>query len=146
MSGRYKTYTFNSPTVEDPHYLLVQTGDGKIRFGGIERGPDELPRDTFAIQLPGRTVMYGEWAQIFASNGNDFDVEIVSFGFPPLYSVAGPEGAEIFNAMEREAIQKLIAALFSDAAATGPLPGFRPELKARFLNRIRFRPDWIRCF
>jgi len=92
MSGRYQTYTLNSPTIEDPYYLVVQTGDGKIRFGGFERGPDELPRDTFAVQLPGRILMYGEWAQKFASNGNDFDVEIISFGFPPLYSVAGPEG------------------------------------------------------
>ncbi|WP_428682097.1 hypothetical protein [Reyranella sp.] len=144
MSGRYQTYTFNSPTIEDPYFLLVQTGDGKIRFGGIERGPDGVPREIFAIQLPGRTPMYGEWTQKFASNGNDFDVEIVSFGFPPLYSVAGPAGLETFCVVEREAVQKLIAALFSDAAATGQLFEFAPERKGLFLNRIHFRPDWIR--
>ena len=144
MTGRYETYTFNSPKIDDPYFAIVQAGDGKIRFGGFERGPDGVPRDTFAVQLPGRLLMYGEWAQKFAPNGNDFDVEIISFGFPPLYSVSGPEGLEVFSKIERESVQNLIAALFSNASATGPLPGFRPERKGRFLGRVNYHPGWIR--
>ena len=54
---------------------------GKIGFASMIRGSDEEPRDAFRVELPDRPTMFGEWRAKFADNGNDFNVEIVGFGY-----------------------------------------------------------------
>lgn len=137
---------FNNPSIEDDYFRVVEAAAGKVRFGGVERGTDEIPREVFAAQLTGRPVMYGEWRQKFAANGNDFNVEIVSFGYPPLYSVAGEAGKESFTGTEMAAIEELVAALFASADAKNQLAAFSPHRRGAFLGSIRFVPGWIKTY
>lgn len=135
---------FKNPSIYDDYFRVVETTAGKVRFGGTERGTDELPREVFAAQLTDRPVMYGEWRQKFGANGDDFNVEIISFGYPSSYSVAGEAGKESFARTEMAAIEELVAALFASADAKSQLAAFSPYRRGAFLGKIRFLPGWIR--
>jgi|CXWL01.1.fsa_nt_gi hypothetical protein len=130
-------------TIEDRYFEAIAIGASKIRFAGIDRGADELPRDAFVAQLVGRAVMRGEWRPRWAENGNDFDVEIVSFGYPPNSCLGQKLGKQSFDREERGLLEELVHALFSNTTAKQKLSDFRPERKGVFLGRIYFLPGWI---
>ena len=92
---------------------------GKIGFGRTVRGWDEEPRNAFRVELPDRPMMYGEWRTKFADNGNDFDVEIIGFGYlrESHLGSAYPPHRKKFSAPERGVLEEMIRALFADKSA-----------------------------
>jgi hypothetical protein len=117
---------------------------GKIGFASTVRGWDEEPRDAFRVELPDRPTMFGEWRAKFADNGNDFNVEIVSFGYlreSHLGSAHLLHRKEFF-APERDVVERLIRALFADESPKTGAALFATK-KARFLGAVNFMPGWI---
>src|SRR5271156_2435671 len=52
---------------------------GRANFESVIRSWDESPQHAFSIELTGQPRLYGIWQPVFRANGDDFDVEIVSF-------------------------------------------------------------------
>lgn len=116
---------------------------GQVRFAGLVRGSDEGLHDIFVVSLSGYSMMYGEWRNKWADNGNDFDIEIVSFGFLDPRSVGIPGARQIFPREERLIIEDLVRALFaSDEVRSEAIP--TTKFCSRFLGRVHFLPKWIR--
>jgi hypothetical protein len=123
---------------------LIKFRDGAARFRGPVRGSDEWGHDVFELRLLSYPPLYGEFQPKWADNENDFDIEIVSFGFTDERNIANPNvGARRRCSLEqRRIIEGLIVALIlSPEARTGISP-FSSK-KGRFLGYVFFRPDWI---
>jgi len=54
--------------------------EGRIRYAGGRRGRDEPPIHIFAVEIYG-WIYYGEIRKIFLADGNNYNLEIVSFGW-----------------------------------------------------------------
>ena len=117
---------------------------GKIGFASMVRGWDEEPRDAYRVELLDRPTMYGEWRTKFADNGNDFNVEIVSFGYLRESHLGSTYllHREKFYAAERDVLEEMIRALFADKSARALIVPFS-SLKGRFLGGVNFAPGWI---
>lgn len=70
----------------------VSATEGRARFAGSIRGWDERGHDTYAVDVDGK-VMYGEIARTFLPNQNDFNIQIVSFGYGVREHVGMPRPA-----------------------------------------------------
>jgi hypothetical protein len=107
--------------------------------GGIDDGG----HDTFEVQLGMHPGLYGELRPVWASNGNDFDIEILNFGYASPTNVGNPHpGARRdFSALEREALEQMITNLLGRAEAQKHLLFFKAP--ARFMGGIRFARGWI---
>ncbi|CUJ38200.1 hypothetical protein [Achromobacter sp. 2789STDY5608621] len=70
----------------------VPAAEGRARFAGGIRGWDERGHDTYAVEVDGK-VMYGEIARTFLPNQNDFNIQIVSFGYGVREHVGMPRPA-----------------------------------------------------
>jgi hypothetical protein len=123
---------------------LYKFPNGAARFAGIPRGADERGHFAFEIQLPSYPSLYGEYRPLWAENKNDYDIEIVSFGFSSRDDLGNPYvGArQRFSLQQRKIIEDLIVALVSSPEAQSEVPPFSPN-GSRFLGRIHFLPGWI---
>jgi len=123
---------------------LINFEDGSARLAGTIRGGDEAGHFAFELRLDSLPALYGEWRPKFEANGNEFDVEIVSFGYLILENVSNPNpGARRkFSAEQIKVIQRLIATLFSSAEARKGTPPFTSK-KGHFLGGVLFLPGWI---
>jgi hypothetical protein len=130
-------------SMEGSYYPSVNVGSGRIRLAGTDRGADELPRQAFLLQLPKQPVLLGEWRQRWAENGDDFDVEIVSFGHFPSEGLGLPTGRLEFTSEERVLAEDLVHSLFSNPLARQKHSAFRPERKGAFLGKVHFLAGWI---
>jgi hypothetical protein len=70
----------------------VPAAEGRVRFAGGIRGWDERGHDAYAVDVDGK-VMYGEIARTFLPNQNDFNIQIVSFGYGVREHVGMPRPA-----------------------------------------------------
>lgn len=70
----------------------VPAAEGRVRFAGSIRGWDERGHDTSAADVDGK-VMYGEIARTFLPNQNEFNIQIVSFGYGVREHVGMPRPA-----------------------------------------------------
>jgi len=133
-----------SEPIDSPHYATVTVGNGKIRFADVGRTWDERNHDLFAVQLPARPLLYGEWRPKFAKNGDDFDVEVVFFGLidPRDAGLPLPARRIAVNRDERLVVEKLIQSLISSADARAQRWPFNSR-RAKFMGRIDFLEDWI---
>jgi hypothetical protein len=91
--------------------------EGRVRFSGGMRGWDERGYDTFAVELEGE-VVYGEIARTFLPNHNDFNVQVVSFGYGMRENVGIlnkdgtlPNAQGIFPPSYLERVQSLVVQL-----------------------------------
>lgn len=129
---------------DDKTFDWVDLPGGRARFSGGVRGADEAGHDTFAVELDGRTY-YGEVRRLFLSNGNDFNLEILSFGWPgqewigmPMPGLCHP-----LSEGELETARTLIVGLVQAAQSFDEKPGPLVEYPdARFMGRVVFRQDW----
>jgi len=130
--------------IDLPHDVVLNIGRAKIRFGGASGRPwDERHHDLFAAQLPDQPLVYGEWRQKWAKNGNDFDVEIIDFGLLDA-NMAGPDGNhQVYATRDIAVIEDLVRTLFSSVEARSRIWPFSSE-KGRFLGHIEFCAGWIR--
>ena len=77
-----------SEDIVSDYFVTLSLDGGKIRFGESGRAWDERGHDMVVVQLPSQPLMFGEWRPRWAANQNDFDVDIVTFGFHGLLLLA----------------------------------------------------------
>ncbi len=124
--------------------VTVASPEGTIAFGGPVRGSDELGHDSFRVQLLNRPVLYGEWRPIFKENGNDFNVEVVSFGYGSESNLGNPhpQARNRFSAAEQQSIERLFRSLVANLPARHGISPFS-STKGRFLGGVSFAQGWI---
>lgn len=126
-----------------------QFPEGRARFAGGIRGWDERGYDTFAVELEGE-VVYGEIAPAFLPNHNDFNVEVVSFGYGIRENVgllneggSGPHAQGIFPPAYLQRVQSLVAQLIKTGLRFQDRPTILAEFpNAHFQGKVIFPAGW----
>lgn len=119
--------------------------DGKIRFVGGVRGVDELGHDAIAAEI-GNRVYFGEIGNAFLPNRNDFNIEVISFGWPgeEWLGMTTKDACAAFTAAEVETLRFMITELVRRASEWNSKPVIMYEdAKARFMGQVIFRDGWI---
>ena len=123
----------------------VRFPEGRARFSGGIRGWDEAGHDTFAVEIAGRE-WFGEIDNVFLDNGNDFNIEVVSFGYADRSSVGMPRpclGSTTFDVGELKTIQSLILQLVKAGLEFEPRPFVLSEHPdSHFQGKVLFRDGW----
>jgi hypothetical protein len=114
------------------------------RLVGLVRGGDEAGHYVFELHLPPFPILYGEYRPRWADNQNDFDVDIVSFGFRSKDNVGNPNAGarQRFASEQRAVLETLITALFARPEARKGKPPFAAA-EDHFLGHVRFVSGWI---
>ncbi|HZF97333.1 MAG TPA: hypothetical protein VEY92_03640 [Pseudoxanthomonas sp.] len=130
---------------EPPCFDSIELSGERARFSGGTRGFDELGHDTFAVEVDG-SEYFGEITNLFLPNGNDYNVEVISFGYGSAGDVGMPilGTCRVFTVAEIATIQSLIIQL----AAAGTRFQRKPTLlreypNAHFMGQVIFRDGWI---
>lgn len=118
--------------------------EGRARFAGFEGGREGRLHFVFSIELPNGRPFFGEFVPVFESDGNHFNIEVVSFGYRCGEDVdrSEPQFRVVFSPAQALTIQQLFRKLVMlDSDKPVPLdmrawPNFRKE--------IAFREGWIR--
>lgn len=124
----------------------VQFPEGRAKFSGGVRGiVDELGHETFAVEVGGEEY-FGEIQRAFLPNDNDYNIEVVSFG----YGSAGYVGmrmlgtCQIFTSEEISTIQTLIVQLIAAGTHFSDRPSLLNEYpNAHFMGEVLFRDGWV---
>jgi hypothetical protein len=122
----------------------VQFPEGRARFAGGTRGWDERGHETFAVDVDG-VEYFGEIRHAFLPNGNDFNIEIVSFGYRDEIYAGSPPPHDPFTADELKVVQSLILQLIRSglhrADEDKPLV-LDEDPGSRFMGKVIFREGW----
>ena len=119
----------------------VEFDGGRAKFDGLVRGGDELGHHTFAVELPGREVLYGEFRTRYEPDKTHYNVEIVRFGN------ASKFGAGLDNHVSRRSLtpeeavtlERIITALMvRDVKKPPPM-----QHAENFLGKVFFRSGWL---
>ena len=134
-----------SEDIVSDYFVTLSLGGGKICFGESGRAWDERGHDMEVVQLPSQSLMFAEWRPRWAANQNDFDVDIVTFGFPRAFIVGSPDpkNRRTVTTSERLTIEELVRALFANAEAKAGVSPFTSR-KGKFLGHVHFLPGWVR--
>jgi hypothetical protein len=126
-------------------FVTLAFDTGKIRFGLSGRAWDEVGHDMFAVQLPNRPLLYGEWRQKWADNRNDFDAEVVDFGLFDRGNAGSPHPnhRQALTRRERTVVEDLVRKLFASTEAKKGVSNFSVR-GSTFLGHVYFLPGWIR--
>jgi len=124
--------------------FTVTCPTGSASFESVIRSWDESPRDAFSAKLVGEPILYGIWQPRFDANENDFNVEILGFGWNSKNSVGHPSPLTRTKLSSAQAtdIKGMIIALFNDADARRRIVPFSTRI-SRFLGGIDFKKGWI---
>lgn len=124
----------------------LQFPEGRARFSGGVRGiMDEQGHETFAVEVDDEEY-FGEVRDAFLPNGNDYNIEIVSFGYGRDGDIGMPMlgTCRIFTAAEAATIQKLITQLIAAGLHYSNRPSVLNEYPdAHFMGQVLFRDGWI---
>jgi hypothetical protein len=123
----------------------VQFPEGRARFSGGVRGiVDEQRHETFAVLVDGAEY-FGEIQRAFLPNNNDYNIEVVSFGYGSDGSVGMPMlgTCQIFTAEEISTVQTLIVQLIAAGTHFSDKPSLLNEYpNAHFMGEVGFRDGW----
>lgn len=127
----------------------VDFKEGRARFSGGIRGWDEIGHQTFAVELDGRS-LHGEVRKNFLPDGENFNIQIISFGYFSKDDVAMPrpgQSSAVFSATGAEKAESLILQLVAyaselDESEQRPFVMSVTE-KSHFMGRVFFSEDWI---
>ncbi|MBB4125837.1 hypothetical protein GGR77_001108 [Xanthomonas translucens] len=129
-----------------PTFDWLQFPEGRARFSGGVRGiMDEQRHETFAVEVDGEEY-FGEIQNAFLPNGNDYNVEVVSFGYGRDGDIGMPMlgACRIFTATQASTIQTLIAQLIAAGMHYPRRPSLLKEYPdAHFMGQILYRDGWI---
>lgn len=118
---------------------------GRVRYAGGSKGRDEPRIDTFAVDIYGHTY-YGEIRQLFLPDRNNYNVEIVSFGWPKgdwFGTEPDPRQCAAFTANELLDVQKLIGRVVPAWRKLAQRPFvLRESSRSHFMGDIFFRDGW----
>ncbi|MCC4598268.1 hypothetical protein LL969_21900 [Xanthomonas campestris pv. phormiicola] len=129
---------------DHPTFDWVQLPEGRARFSGLVRGVDELGHETFAVEIGGNE-FFGEIDRAFLPNDNDYNIEVMSFGYGSEKCLGMPmHGAcQIFSKAEIGTIQTLIVQLIAAGTHFADRPSVLTEYpSARFMGQVSFKNGW----
>jgi len=118
---------------------------GRARFAGGIRGIDEVGHETFAADVGGREY-FGEIQRAFLPNDNDYNIEVVSFGYGDQKAVGMPMPGtcEVFTLAEVGLVEALAAQLIAAGTRFAERPTLLVEYpNAHFMGEVLFRDGWI---
>lgn len=118
---------------------------GRARFAGLVRGADQTGHDAFAVWMDGQA-LFGEIQRAFLPDGNDFNIEVVAFGYRLDRNLGMPMLgiAHVFAASEVERLQQVIRELVAAGAAWERRPRLLVDYPgARFQGQVLFKEGWI---
>lgn len=120
----------------------VALAQGRARFSGIQRGWDEHGRVTFCVEVAGNP-LFGEIDQAFLDNSNDFDLEVVSFGYGRAEDVGMPRGQVPVVPDALATVESLVIGLVRAAREFQSPPNILAESPtSSFMGRVFFREGW----
>ncbi len=132
-------------TTDSGTFGWVEFAAGRARFSGSVRGADELGHETFALEVAGAE-RYGEIHRVFLENGNDFNLEVVAFGWPGVewMGMPSPGMRQRFRREEESTLRALILQLIEWGRTLEVKPAFLNEYPdARFMGDVLFAPGWL---
>lgn len=123
--------------------------EGRARFSGGIRGWDERGYDTFAVELEGE-VVYGEIARAFLPNHNDFNIQVISFGYGMRENIGIlnedgtlPNAQGIFPSAYLQRVQSLVVQLVRAGLGFQDRPVPLTEYpNAHFQGKVIFPEGW----
>jgi hypothetical protein len=129
----------------DETFEWVDLPEGRARFSGGIRGIDEQGHETFAVEVDGNE-FFGEIRRTFLPNNNDYNIEVVSFGYNAKSSFGMPmlAACRIFTTAEIGTIQSLIVGLIAAGTRFVDRPHSLVEYpNAHFMGEVLFKDGWI---
>ncbi|WP_369980071.1 hypothetical protein [Xanthomonas bundabergensis] len=129
---------------DHPTFAWVQFAEGRARFSGLVRGVDELGHETFAVEVDGNE-FFGEIRTSFLPNGNDYNIEVVSFGYGSEKYLGMPihDGCQIFSQAQINTIRTLIVQLIAAGTRFSDRLSLLTEYpSAHFKGDVNFRDGW----
>ncbi|QNH16049.1 hypothetical protein HEP74_01174 [Xanthomonas sp. SS] len=131
---------------DHPTFEWVQFPEGRARFSGLVRGiMDEQGHETFAVEVDGEEY-FGEVKNVFLPNGNDYNIEIVSFGYGRRGDIGMPmqgRTCRVFTATQASDIQALTVQLIAAGIQFSDRPSLLTEYpNAHFMGQVSFSKDW----
>lgn len=125
----------------------LQFPEGRTRFSGGVRGiMDEQRHETFAVEVDGEAY-FGENQNAFLPNGNDYNIEVVSFGYGRDGDIGMPmrgRTCRVFTVTQASTIQTLITRLIAAGIHYPNRPSVLNEYPdAHFMGQVFFRDGWI---
>lgn len=119
--------------------------EGRIRYAGGRRGRDEPPITTFSVELSGKTY-FGEFRRCFLPDGNNYDIEVISFGWRQ-HDWPGtephPKYCAAFTPEEIGHVQSLICQAVTVWRSLKDRPSIVREYSdSRFSGEVAFRDGW----
>ena len=118
---------------------------GRARFIGGIRGADELGHEGFVIEANGFPAMYGEIRERFTENRHDYNLEVVSCGWPGKEWLGMPRPGLSYRFSEEEwaVIKPMIVHLVHAVKNYGERPAFLTEFpNSHFLGNVFFVDGW----
>lgn len=129
---------------DEETFAWIQLPQGRIRFGGAIRGGDEGRHETYSVDIDG-IITYGEIENIFSTNGNDYNVEVISFGYGMIENVGNPHANArgTYTETQLKLVQSLVVQLIQAGLHFEERPSvLRESLESHFLGRVLFREGW----
>ncbi|WP_369943673.1 hypothetical protein [Xanthomonas medicagonis] len=129
---------------DHPTFAWLEFPEGRARFSGLVRGVDELGHETFAVEVDG-VEFFGEIERAFLPNDNDYNIEVVSFGYGSEKSLGMPmlAGCQVFSQAQINKVQALIVQLILAGAQFSDRPSLLTEYpNAHFMGQVIFRDGW----
>lgn len=123
----------------------VQFPEGRARFSGGGRAWDDRHHFTFSVDVNGYEY-FGEIEQKFLPNNNDYNIEVLWFGYGSNTSVGMPMlgSCQKFTLAEIETIRTLIVQLIDAGARFSERPSILTEFPdAHFMGEVNFRDGWV---
>jgi len=123
----------------------IEFPQGRVRYAGGKRGRDEPPIETFAVEIHG-WVYYGQVLTVFLSAQNNYNLEVVSFGWLKhdwLGVEPDPEYCASFTLNELSEVQSLVCHAVSTWRNLEDRPAILYEsAQTHFMGEISFRDGW----
>lgn len=133
----------------DGTFEWLEFPEGRAQFSGLERGSDERGHEIFAVEIDGR-VTYGEVTRIFLPNDNDFNLQVVSYGYGMRESIGilddgtpEPQAQGSFAPTHLQRVQTLVVRLVRAALQFENRPLALHEYPhAHFQGKVIFPARW----
>ena len=129
----------------DETFEWVDLPEGRARFSGGGRAWDEKVHDIFGVDVEGREY-FGEIRPAFLPNNNDYNIEVLSFGYGSNTSVGMPmlESCQTFTMAQATIVEALVTQLIDAGTRFVDRPPVLAEFPhAHFMGKVIFRDGWV---
>lgn len=129
----------------DDTFEWIDFPQGQVRYAGGSKGRDEPPITIFSVVLNGR-VYYGEFRRWFLENDNDYNIEVISFGWLErewLGTEPNPKHCAQFSSRELGDVQSLVCQAVPVWRSLEDRPSIvREYADSHFMGEVIFRNGW----